>query len=286
VTAPVLLLLAVLQSGTPAAAAASAAPPDTPPTFDVGGDVSLTDEGGLAVRVDLTNRGALPAGAVTVGGELAGHYDEAQVPEGVDPGRTASARLEFPREVPRPGVYPVVLLLDYAPRVVAPGAPSALSQRAFLLLTLGAGAAPAVKVSAPEVPLRDRVALPVTLESLDGRPHRVRVRVLTPRGVNAERASDEAQVPARGTAVVSVPLLRGGVPRPSRQGVLLIAETLDGEVAQASAGTTVVAVEPGSDVMPHLRDPFIAAAALFLLAAAVLEWRRLRDLRRSSDPAA
>jgi hypothetical protein len=267
-------------------AAAAASPAAVGPTFDVGGDVSLTEDGELAVRIDLTNRGGVATGPVTVAGELAGHYEEAKVTGGVEPGQTSAARLVFPREVPRPGVYPVVLLLDYAPRVVTGGAPAALSQRAFLLLTLGATAAPPVRISAPEVTLRDRAALLVALESADGRAHRVRVRVLTPRGVNPERAEDEVQVPASGTATVAVPLLRGGVPRPSRQGLLMVAETLDGDVAQASAATTVVAVEAASDLLPRWRDPFLVAAGLLLAAAALLEWRHLREVRRTAHPAA
>lgn len=267
--------------------AASAAPGPAAPTFEVSGAVALTADDELEVRVDLTNRGAVGAGAVTVLGELAGHYDEAKVAAGIGPGATGAARLVFPHEVPRPGVYPVVLLLDYAPNTADGRATAALSQRAFLLLTLGAAAAVPVRISAPEVTLRDRALLPVTLESADGRAHRVRVRVLTPRGLNPERAQDEVAVPASGPATVSVPLLRGGVPRPSRQGLLLVAETLDGEVAQATTSTTVVAVEAAADLMPRWRDPFIVAAALLLAAAAVLEWRHLRRLRRTaSDPAA
>ena len=144
-----------------------------------------------------------------------------------------------------------------------------------------------MRLSAPEVTLRDRAPLAVALESADGRAHRVRLRVLTPRGLNPERVEDVVEVPASGVATVSVPLLRGGVPRPSRQGVLVVAETLDGEIAQASAGTTVVAVEAAPlDLMPRWRDPFLVAAALLLAAAAVLEWRHLREVRRRAQPAA
>jgi hypothetical protein len=288
------LALALLAAAAAATPSASASAPGAAPSFDVGGGVSLTEDGELEVRVDLMNRGGTASGAVTVVGELAGHYDEAQVPAGVAAGATSAARLVFPREVPRPGVYPVVLLLDYAP-AAAPGvapaaagvAPAARSQRAFLLLTLGATAAVPVRISAPEITLRDRALLPVDLESADGRAHRIRLRVLTPRGLNAERLQDEVAVPATGVARVSVPLLRGGVARPSRQGLLLVAETLDGDVAQASTSTSVVTVAAAVDLMPRWRDPFVVAAGLLLAAAAVLEWRHLRQLRRASaDPAA
>jgi hypothetical protein len=279
-----LVLALLVAAATPAASAS--APPSAAPLFDIGGGVALTEDGQLQVRVDITNRGG-PAATVTVQGELAGHYDETRLPAGVGSGATAAARLLFPQEVPRPGVYPVVLLLDYTPAAPAGVATVAQSQRAYLLLTLGATAAAAVRVSAPEVRLRDRALLPVVLESADGRAHRVRLRVLAPRGLNPERLQDEVAVPASGPANVSVPLLRGGVPRQSRQGLLLVAETLDGDLAQASVATSVVEVEEADDLMPRWRDPFVVAAGLLLAAAALLEWRHLRELRRAAaDPAA
>jgi hypothetical protein len=236
--------------------------------------------------VDLTNRGGA-SGSLTVQGELAGHYDEARLADGVAAGATAAVPLVFPREVPRPGVYPVVLLLDYAPAAPAGTATVSQSQRAYLLLTLGATAAAPVRLSAPEVKLRDRVLLPVVLESADGRAHRIRLRVLTPRGLNPERLQDEVAVPASGATTVAVPLLRGGVPRRSRQGLLLVADTLDGDLAQASTATTVVEVEAGRDLMPRWRDPFVIAAGLLLAAAAFLEWRHLRGIRQATtDPTA
>jgi hypothetical protein len=238
------------------------------------------------VRVDLINRGGA-AGSVTVQGELAGNYDEARLPAGVVAGATASVRLVFPNQVPKPGVYPVVLLLDYGPTAAPGAAAAAQSQRAYLLLTLGATAPAPVRITAPEVRLRDRALLPVVLESADGRAHRIRLRVLTPRGLNPERLNDEVAVPATGAATVSVPLLRGGVQRTSRQGLLLVAETLDGDVAQAAIATSVVEVEAESHLMSRWRDPFVVAAALLLAAAAFLEWRHLRELRRAAaDPAA
>src|SRR4029079_16631918 len=102
-------------------APAAPPPPSQAPAFEVGGNVALNEDGELEVRVDLTNRGGA-SGSLTVQGELAGHYDEARVAEGVAAGATAAVPLVFPREVPKPGVYPVVLLLDYAP-AAPPGVP-------------------------------------------------------------------------------------------------------------------------------------------------------------------
>jgi hypothetical protein len=254
-----------------------AAPPPAPPAFEVSGSVALADEDTLDVRVDLANHGG-DSGAVALVGELSGHYDDATV-AGVGAGETGSARLRFPREVGRPGVYPVVLRLDYAPRVAPTDIAVASSRRAFLLLSLGASAPPAVRITAPGVLLADRVLLPVTLQSLDAAAHRVRVRVLGPRGLNAERPRDEVAVPASGGVTVEVPLLRGSVPRGSRQGVLIVAETLDGELARTSTATTTVEVEPDPAWLPSLRVPLVLVGVLLILVAGVIEWRRLREAR-------
>lgn len=254
--------------------------------MDVGGAVSGTDEE-IEVRVDLTNRGGVATGPVTIGGELAGHDDEAKLEQGIAPGETASARLRFPRQLPRPGVHAVVLLLEYAARKAGGASSSPLSQRAFLLLTLGADAVVPVRIAAPDVVVRDRVLWPVTFESADGRAHRLRVRALGPRGLNPEHAAEEIAVPATGTATLSIPLLRGSVPRPSRQGLLLVAETIDGDVAQAATATAVATVAPAPNTLLRVRVPLIVAGSLLLAAAAWLEWRHLR--RRPSplpDPAA
>ncbi|HEV7498955.1 MAG TPA: hypothetical protein VGQ33_03080, partial [Vicinamibacteria bacterium] len=228
------------------------------------------------VRVDLTNRGGAASGPVTVQGELAGRYDEAKTGGDIEPGATSAARLRFPRALARPGVYPVVLLLEYAPRSTNGASVTPRSQRAFVLLTLGADAPVPVRLTAPDLVLEDRASLPVTLESADGRPHRVLVRVLGPRGLNAEHARDEVAVPAAGVATVAVPLLRGSVPRSSTQGLLLVAETIDGEVAQAATATTTVSVAPAADLLPPLRLYLIGAGAALLAAAAGLEWRHVR----------
>jgi hypothetical protein len=258
---------------------AATAAPSGVPAFEVSGSVAAAGEDTLDVRVDLANRGG-DSGAVAVVGELAGHYDEATVPA-IGAGETGAAHLRFPREVPRPGVYPVVLRLDYAPRVAPAGRAAPASLRAFLLLSLGApaAAAPAVRVSAPDVLLADRVLLPVALQSADGAAHRVRLRVLGPRGLNPERARDEVDVPAAGRVIVEVPLLRGSVPRGSRQWVLLVAETLDGEVARTSTATTTVEVEADPAWLPGLRVPLVLAGALLLVTAGVIEWLHLRRVR-------
>jgi hypothetical protein len=263
---------------------AAAPTPSAEPSFEVSGSVALADEDTLDVRVDLANHGG-DSGAVAIVGELAGHYDDATI-AGVGAGETGSARLGFPREVGRPGVYPVVLRLDYAPRVAPAGGVVPASRRAFLLLSLGASASPAVRITAPEVLLGDRALLPVTLQSTDATAHRVRLRVLGPRGLNAERPRDDVDVPAGGRVTVEVPLLRGSVPRGSRQGVLMVAETLDGEVARTSTATTTVEVEPDPAWLPSLRVPLALVGLLLLVAAGVIEWHRWRQARGApAEPA-
>lgn len=235
-------------------------------------------EDGLEVRVDLTNRGDAHAAGVFVQGELLGDWEEGRLDAGIPPGGKASVSLRFEVEVTRPGVHPVVLRLEYQPQ---PG-PEAVSQRAYLLVSLGANPPPAVKVSAAQLRLRDRDSLKVRLESADGAEHKVRLRVLTPKGLNAESPEADVSVPARGEATVEVPVLRGSVPRPSRQGLLVVAGSTDGEQETTAVATTVVDVAPDPAWLPHLRRP-VALLAFALLLAAVA-WEILAARRERAVP--
>jgi hypothetical protein len=154
-------------------------------------------------------------------------------------------------------------------------APPPTSQRAFLLLSVGANPPPALRVSAEEATLETAGALAVRVESADGAAHRARLRVLTPRGINANTPV-EVDVPASGAVTARVPLLRGTVARPSRQGVVAVAEAVDGDLAHAAVATTLVHVAADSAVLPRLRTWLAAAAILLLLAAAAVEWRSRR----------
>jgi hypothetical protein len=247
--------------------------------LEVSGDVKATEEA-LDVRVDLDNRGDAHAAAVTVQGELLGAHDEARVEAGIAPGGKAAVSLHFPVEVTRAGVHAVALRLDYQPQ---PG-PASVSQRAYLLLSLGANPPPAVRVSAPEMRLRDRDLLRLRLESADGAEHRVRLRVLTPRGLNAESPESEVAVPATGEALVEVPVLRGSIPRPSRQGVLVLAGTTDGPLETTAVATTVAEIEGDPAWLPHLQRPLALVAFGFLLAAVVVEIRSARSQQEEAPP--
>jgi hypothetical protein len=239
----------------------------------VGGSVEVA-ETGLSVRVTLKNAGDRATGAVNLEGELLGRQDVGRLEEGVPAGQARSLVLRYPPDLPRPGVYALTLLVDFAE--ATPGADSntpTVSQRAFLLLALGASPEPAVKVEAAEGRLDTRSDLAVGLESQDGAAHRVRLRVLTPHGLRAENPIAEVAVPPAGRVSVPVPLYRANAPRGSQQGVLLVAETSDGPLARTAVATAVVDIAPDSAWLPRLRLPLFVLAVLLLLTAVALELR-------------
>ena len=242
--------------------------------------MKVTDEA-LDVRVEIKNAGDAAAGSLSLEGELLGQRRPARFPAGLPPGGSSSTHLLFPLDVPRPGVHALALLLEYpedGPRD-AVGNPPMASQRAYLLLALGAAAEPAVRIDVPDVRLDTRGDLRVGLESTDGAPHRVRLRVLTARGVRSETPPVEVEVPARGRAASAVTLMRSGAPRGTRHGILVVAETLDGELLRTSVATGVVEIAPSAAWMPRLNRPLLVLALILLLAAAAIEVRRGRKRR-------
>jgi len=189
-------------------------------------------------------------------------------------GGTGTVTLHFPT-IPSPaGVHPVALRVDFAP-AGQPGSP--LSQAAYLLLTVGANPPPAVRLNPAPLELLDHDLLIVRLESTDGTAHRVRVRALPPRGLTAHPRSVDVDVPAQGTATVELPILRGAAPRPSRQGMVVLAETLDGAEKRTSVATAAVDVRPDPARLPRLRGALAGLALLLAVAAGVVEWRRWRQ---------
>jgi hypothetical protein len=226
-------------------------------------------DGVLEVRVDVANKGGTAATSLDIRAELGEQTEVKTIAAGVPPGGTRSAVFPFPPPA-RAGVHVLGLRLDY---VEKGGPEGGTSQRAFLLLSIGANPPPMVKVSAGPSTFELTGRLPVTVESVDGHAHKVRVRALTPRGLNANDAV-ELDVPAGGKATAEVELLRGSVARPSRHGVLAVAETLDGDLAHAAVAATIVHLSADPALMPKLR-PWIAGLAIVLLAAAgYFEWRK------------
>lgn len=225
----------------------------------------------MQVRVDLANLGDVPARGVSIEAELRGQRQVSRLEEELPPKVGGSAVFPFDVGDVRPGVYPLALHVQYA-RSEAGG--DTVSQRGYLLLALGANPPPAVRLTVPDVRLETSAPVRVRLESADRRPHRVRLRMLTPRGLQPFGPEPEVDVPAFGSPTAELRVLRGGAPRPSLQGVVVLAETVDEEVASTSAAMAAVEVQPDPAWMPRLRWPLAALAALLVAAAAFVEHRR------------
>jgi len=245
--------------------------------FEVSGTVVVTEEA-LDVQVEVKNAGDAAASSLSVEGELFGERRQARFVAGLLPGHSARTHLLFPLAVPRAGVHALALLLEYpeeGPRDAA-GNPPMASQRAYLLLALGGTAEPAVRIDAPELLLDTRGDLRLGLESTDGAPHRVRLRVLTARGVRAETPPMEVDVPAHGRAAPVVTLMRSGAARGTRHGILVVAATIDGALERTTVATGVVEIAPTPAWMPSLDTPLFVLALVLLAAAAAIEVRRAR----------
>jgi hypothetical protein len=119
----------------------------------------------------------------------------------------------------------------------------------------------------------------VRIDSADLRPHRVRLRMLTPLGLQPFGPEPEVDVPRFGGVDAEMRLLRGGAPRPSRQGLVVLAETIGEEPPNAGAATTVVEVQADPAWMPRLRWPLLALAVLLFVAAGYAEKRKQRRER-------
>ena len=230
----------------------------------------------------LENKGDLKASPLTIQGELVAERREERLADGVAPGATVRAVLRFPMDVPRPGLHALTLLLEWpvGPPPADGSLPPMASQRAFLLLTLGAVAEPAVRVVAPDLDLETWGTLAVGLESADGASHRVSVRVLTPRGLNVLDAGGEVIVPGSGRATSPVTLLRGSAPRESRQGIVVVASVLDGPLERTAVATGVVNLTRDPSLLRPMRP------ALWLVAAALLAAAAYAELRGRSAPPA
>lgn len=236
----------------------------------------------------VQNRGHRPAAPLDVLGELAGERREARLAEGVPAGGSAAVVLDFPPPRVRPGVHALTLLLEH-PVEGAPDAasnPPMASQRAWLLLAIGATAEPAVTLAPEPLRLDVRGRLVVVVESADGRQHRVRLRALTARGLRAEGDGEDLALPARGAVRASVPLVRAGAARGTGHAVLVVAESLDGPLARTTVATAAVEVAPDPSLLPRIRTPLaILGLALLATALGVEVWLHTRDRRPPDRPA-
>lgn len=237
----------------------------------VGGSVRTEDDV-LVVAVQVDNRGDAAVGPLLVSGELASRYDEARAESGVAAGSWAEVTLRFPAGIEQPGVHAVALRLDYQE---PPRTGAWASQAAYLLLALGANPPAAVRVTTREASVETHGQVPVELESADGRAHAVRLRLLTPKGLNAFGDAPPVTVPAHGRVSASLGVLRAGAPRLTRQGVLVLATTDDGreQTVAVAEGAVVLTKDPA--LMPRLRIPLLVLAmALLGTAIGVEVYRR------------
>jgi hypothetical protein len=253
--------------------------------LEVTGEVMATTPR-LEVRVAVRNTGDLPVVSLDVTGELLGQRRTARLPGVLGPHLVSAVALDFDSSQAVPGAYALALLLEH-PLGGAPdaaGNPPMASQRAWLPVALGANPPPAVRVRAPEAALDVRGALDVSLESVDGARHRVRLRALTPRGVRADVGEIVLDVPAAGALRTRLPLVRAGAPRGTRHGVLLVAETVAGSPVRTSAAMVTVLVLPDRSLLPRLHAPLLALAMLMLAASVGYEaWRGWRRAGRAPD---
>ena len=236
----------------------------------------------VQVRVDLANLGVSAARGVSIEAELLGQRQVSRLEEELPAQAGGSATFVFDVGALRPGVYPLALHVQY-PRSAVAG--DTASQRGYLLLALGAKPPAAVRLTVPPVRLDTLATVVVRIDSADLRAHRVRLRMLTPRGLQPFGPEPEVDVQRFGGVKAEMRLLRGGAPRPSLQGVVVLAETIGEEPANASAATAVVEVEADPAWTPRLRWPLVALAVLLFAATAYAEKRR-RDRRGRAEEAA
>lgn len=239
----------------------------------------------LEVRVVVTNRGDRATRSIEITGELLGERRGARLAAGLAPGGSGAVSLDFAPAVTRPGLYALTLLLEHPLDGTpdAAGNPPLASQRAWLLLTLGASPGEAVRLRADPLSLDVRGPLAVHLESRDGEAHRVRLRVLPERGLRAEGEPVELDMPARGVVTTHVPMVRAGAARGSRHAALVVAETLDGPLARTSVAAAAIDVRADPSLLPRLRAPLLVAGFALLLTAFGFEIRERSGWRSTPE---
>jgi hypothetical protein len=232
----------------------------------------------LEVRVVVTNHGDTAAVPLELTAELLGERLEARLASGVAPGGEGAVLLSFAPAIPRHGTYALTLLLEHPVEGAPDGAgnPPMASQRAWLLVALGASPPPPVRLSADALRLDVQGDLAVRLESADGEPHRVRLRALPARGLRAEGEGADVAVPAHGTARAALPLVRAGAARGTRHAVLLVAEAVDGPLARTAVLAAPVEVAPFPSRLPALRVPLLVLGFLLVALAFAVEALRRR----------
>ena len=251
--------------------------------LDVSGEV-LTTQPRLEVRVLVTNRGDRPAAPVEVKGELLGEESTARLAAELAPGRSAAVVLVFAGASAPPGVHALALLLEHA----LPGAPDAggnpplASQRAWLLVALGASPPAAVSLAPAAARLAVRGTLEVAVASADHAAHRVRLRALAARGLRVEGDPLELDVPATGRARAAFTLVRSGAPRGTRHGVLIVAESREPLPVRTTVAVASVEVAGDPSWLPRARGLLLGLGLVLLAAVIGAEILRARGRRREA----
>jgi hypothetical protein len=245
----------------------------------VGGSVK-SEDGALVVAVQVDNRGDAAVGPLVVSGELASRYDEVRAENGVAAGSWTEVTLRFPAEIEQVGVHAVALRLDYQS---PPRTGAWASQAAYLLVALGANPPAAVRITTRETEVETRGEVPVELESTDGRAHEVRLRLLTPKGLNPFGDAPPVMVPGTGRVAAPLGVLRAGAPRLTRQGVLIVATAVDGGEQSVAVAEGAVVLTKDPALMPRLRIPLLVLAMALLATAIGVEVYR-RWPRRPAEP--
>jgi hypothetical protein len=229
------------------------------------------EAGGLRlVRVEVANRGDRAATGLEVEGELRGAHRQAALLEPLAAGATRGVELAFPADVPRPGVHGLALHLRYTPEG-APAGASPSSQRAYLLLALGADPPPSVRLRVTDAVVTRQAEVAVHLESADGAPHRVRLKVLAPRGLSALEPEAPIEVPAGGTARVGLLVLASGPPPAAPARIVVLAAEVDGPLERTAAAAGRIDVHAPSPWLPRWRGRLLVAALVLLAAAVIVE---------------
>ena len=141
---------------------------------------------------------------------------------------------------------------------------------------LAAEPPPAVRVFADDVAVLYYGDVRVGIESGDGAPHRVRVRVETPPGLQAPDPA-VVEVPASGRVTTAVRVWRSTATRGTRPTLVVVAEPADGDTAERWPGVSAIVaadIRPDPAWMPKLRRPLGVVALLLMSAAALMEVRR------------
>jgi hypothetical protein len=243
--------------------------------IEISGRAWLADEG-IEVALELQNSSRMELGPLSIEAELMRQVRRARIEEALAPGEKHALRLRFAGELPRPGVYPLVLLFEYAHDAVQ------ISRRGCLLLSLGENAFPALRVSIDDLVIRWQATTSVSLASADGRPHRTVLRVLSGRGLRIVDEERRLIVPADESVRVPIRVLYAGAPRSTRQGLLAVASAEDDAVERTSVASSVVHVQDDKPLLSRLRWPLAAIGFMLLACVVAFELGLVRTWRKTA----